>query len=163
MCFFSAIFEWVSSNVSTVATMVSMVAAIAAAIAAGVAAFQLRESRRATQLQVFDATFNKLRELGENYYTKNPAVDSKEEKHWLDGLFNTFEYMSFLANAGFIPRKPFTRFYGDAIIEFYETIFLNKAEDEQRNEPQQFSEFKRLYKRLKRKTGKPIWEKRSFR
>ena len=35
--------------------------------------------------------------------------------------------MSFLANADFIPQKPFTLFYGDAIIEFYETIFLNKA------------------------------------
>ena len=58
MCFFSAIFVWVSSNMSAIATIVAVIVAV---IAAMVAALQLRESRRATQVQVFDATVNKLR------------------------------------------------------------------------------------------------------
>ena len=146
MCFFSAIFGWVSSNVSMVATIAAV---IVAAIAAAVAAFQLRESRRATQLQVFDATFNKLRELEESYRRENPKEGS--ERHWFNGFFNTLEYMSFLVNEKFIPQKLFTRFYRDAFILWFETIFLEKADAEQKSDPQRFFEFKKLYKRLKRK------------
>ena len=152
MCFFSAIFVWVSSNVSTVATIVAV---IVAAIAAAVAAFQLRESRRATQIQVFDATVNKLLKLDDSYYREKPEKGSEAERQWLYGFFNTLEYMSFLVNERFIPQKMFTRFYSDAFILWFETVFLNKADDEQKNDPQRFSEFKKLYKRLKRKTGKP--------
>ena len=153
MCFFYAIIGWLSSNVSMVAT-------IAAAIAAVVAACQLRESRRATQLQVFDSTFNKLREREESFYTKNPKPNSLEKKRWLSGFFNTLEYMSFLVNAGLIPEKPFIRFYRDAIIGWYENIFLREAEDEEKIDQTLYPELKRLYTRLKRKTGKPIWKRR---
>ena len=148
MCFFSAIFGWVSSNVSMVATIAAV---IVAAIAAAVAAFQLRESRRATQVQVFDATFNKLRELDESYHRENPKEGSEADRHWLNGFFNTLEYMSFLVNEKFIPQKLFTRFYSDAFILWFETIFLEKADAEQKSDPQRLSEFKKLYKRLKRK------------
>ena len=160
MCFFSAIFVWVSSNMSAVATISAVIVATSAAM---VAALQLRESRRATQVQVFDATVNKLSELSESFYRENPEEGSEAERHWLNGFFNRLEYMSFLVNERFIPRKLFTRFYSDAFILWFETIFLNKASDEQKNDPQRFSEFKKLYERLKRKTGKPIWEKGPFR
>ena len=34
---------------------------------------------------------------------------SEAERHWLNGFFNRLEYMSFLVNERFIPRKLFTR------------------------------------------------------
>ena len=160
MCFFSAVFGWVSSNVSTLATIAAV---IVAAIAARVATLQLRESSRATQVQVFDSTFNKLREREESYYTEKPKPDSLEKKHWLSGFFNTLEYVSFLINTGLIPEKLFIRFYRDAIIDWYENIFLTEADDEEQTDPKLYPELKQLYEHLKRKPGKPIWKKRPFR
>ena len=153
MCFFSAVFEWVLSNA----------AVIVAAIAATVAALQLRASSRATQAQVFDATFNKLRELEDLYYTKNPKFGSPDETHWLSGFFNTLEYMSFLVNANLIPEKPFMRFYSGTIVGWHENIFLKKATAEEKTDPEQYPELKQLIERLKRKTGKRIWKKMPFR
>ena len=87
---------------------------------------------------MFDATVNKLRALSESYYKENPEPGSEAERHWLDGFFNTLEYMSFLVNERFIPKKLFTRFYSDAFILWFETIFLKKADAEQKSDHSDF-------------------------
>ena len=133
-----------------VAAGAAVVAAIVAVVAAAFAYLQLRESSRATQLQVFDATFTKLRALEDDFYTKNPKSDSAAERQWCSGFFNTLEYMCFLVNEGFIPPKPFISFYRDAIIQWYDNIFIKKADDEQQDDPQRFPELKKLYKQINR-------------
>ena len=136
----------VSAGVGLAVSAVGMLAAAVAAIFAGC---QLRASRRATQVQVFDATFKELRALEDRYSAKNPKSNSADERNWCSGFFNTLEYMSFLVNEGLIPRKPFIHFYRDAIINWYDTIFLNKSTADQKTDPRRFPELKKLYKRLK--------------
>ncbi len=141
-----AIIKWAASNVGVAA---AVVAAFAALITAVTAVWQVRESRRAIQAQVLDASFRQLREHEDRYYEKMPEPGSQEERNWCSGFFNTLEYMSFLVNEGIIPQKRFARFYRSAIINWYDTVFQEKATADQIKNPQRFPELKKLYKRLK--------------
>ncbi len=141
----------VSTIVIRALPYVSVIAASAAAFFAG---WQLKESRKATQFQVFDATFRALHTLEDRYYTETSTGGNDAERHWRSGFFNTLEYMSFLVNEDLVPRKRFTRFYHDAIIDWYENIFIERAYPEQRTDPQRLPELKKLYKQLKQTAGR---------
>ena len=130
------------------AFVMSVIGGIAAAGAAIVAACQLRESKRAVQLQVFESTFKDLRSLEERYYRDVAGKGSEIEKQWCSAFFNTLEYLAFLFNAKLIPAQPILDFYRDALINWYENIFQKKATVDQRTDPARFPELKTLYRRL---------------
>ena len=66
-------------------------------------------------------------------------------------IFNTLEWLSFLVNSRKIKDDEIIGFFKDAIIEWYEKIFLEEyyITKEQVNDSNEYKEFKKLYKRLK--------------
>ena len=144
----SCVLKWISSNASVVAVIVA---------ASGVvfAGLQLRQSRKATQVQVFGEIFNKLGELQNRYNEIDTSSGSADQDRWLSEFFNTLEYMAFLVNEGFVPKKSFMHFYQDAILGGYEEIFQKFATSDQKNNADRYTELKKIYKRLKSTKEKP--------
>jgi hypothetical protein len=130
-----------------------IISGLAAAAGVWFAGWQLRESRKATQLQVFDATFKDVRALEHEYYTSVQGTGEAQEQQWCNRFFNTLEYLAFLINTKLVPDKLILRFYKDALIEWYDEIFLTKATIDQRTNRERFPELKQLRERLKRASG----------
>lgn len=68
---------------------------------------------------------------------------------WDSRLFNTLEWYSFLVNKKKITDKNLKEYFKDVIINHYEEHFLEKASEQEKNDPDQYPEFKTLYKELK--------------
>src|SRR5947207_3501199 len=56
--------------------------------------------------------------------------------------------MACLVNETLVPEEKLLKFYQGAMVHWYETLFLNGADEAQRNDPQRFPELKKLYSRL---------------
>ncbi len=110
---------------------------------------QLRQNHRATQVQVLDSVFQKMNEILDRHHDTKPKIYSNDERRWLNRFFDTMEYMAALVNLKFIHKKTFVRLYGPAILIGYERIFLETATQEEKDDPEQYSELKQLYNRLK--------------
>lgn len=68
---------------------------------------------------------------------------------WDSRLFNTLEWYSFLVNKKKITDKNLKEYFKDVIINHYEEHFLERASEQEKNDPDQYHEFKTLYKELK--------------
>ncbi len=68
---------------------------------------------------------------------------------WDSRLFNTWGWYSFLVNEKRITDKKIKDYFKDAVIHDYEEKFLQYATEEEKNDPEQYPEFKKLYKTLK--------------
>ena len=128
-----------SGVITTILTTIGLVVVI----------IQLRENRRATQVQVIDSVFEKMNEILDRYYDTNPKIESEEGMRWLSRYFNTMEYMAALVNLKLVHKQTFVRLYGEAILIGYERIFLERATQEEKDNPKIYSELKQLYNRLK--------------
>ena len=140
------VIEFLSSHSGVITTILTTIGLVVVII-------QLRENRRATQVQVSDSVFKKMNEILDRYYDTNPKIESKIESEegmrWLSRYFNTMEYMAALVNLKLVHKKTFVRLYGEAILIGYERIFLERATQEEKDDPKIYSELKQLYNRLK--------------
>ena len=84
-----------SGVITTILTTIGLVVVI----------IQLRENRRATQVQVIDSVFEKMNEILDRYYDTNPKIESEEGMRWLSRYFNTMEYMAALVNLKLVHKK----------------------------------------------------------
>ena len=134
--------EFLSSHSGVIPTILTTIGLVVVII-------QLRENRRATQVQVIYSVFEKMNEILDRYYDTNPKIESEEGMRWLSRYFNTMEYMAALVNLKLVHKKTFVRLYGEAILIGYERIFLERATQEEKDDPKIYSELKQLYNRLK--------------
>ena len=101
--------EFLSSHSGVITTILTTIGLVVVII-------QLRENRRATQVQVIDSVFEKMNEILDRYYDTNPKIESEEGMRWLRRYFNTMEYMAALVNLKLVHKKTFVRLYGEAIL-----------------------------------------------
>ena len=128
-------------------------AAIASGVFAGVgliyAAIQIRSDKKIHELTLTESVFTQIQNLSEKldeYQTKN-----EEEKHsWDFRFFNQLEWFSFLINEKKINDEKLIEFFKDAIIDWYDNIFLKHFEQDTINDEKEFPEFKKLYRKFKK-------------
>lgn len=116
------------------------------------------KSRKTNQLRLIEGIFKDIRGLqAELMVIKNqPIIDDQElpgerntrQSDWDSRFFNTLEWYSFLVNENYVKDKKMIGFFDDAIIDWYENIFLKHMKKAIDN-PKQFPEFEKLYQRLK--------------
>ncbi|MDD3421657.1 MAG: hypothetical protein PHS47_05105, partial [Methanocellales archaeon] len=65
----------------------------------------------------------------------------------LYALFNSIEKLAFFINEGFIKNEKIASYFrdADAIVIWYEKLYLEQFSPEEINDPKNFSEFKKLY------------------
>ena len=128
---------------------IDIVAAIAAIIGLFFTGYVFLKNQKTRQLQIAEDIFKNLRELEIQFYEK---YDKNEEnlKQWKYVFFNTLEWFSFLINHNKLEDKEMLMFFKDTFIAYYEHIFIRVFEDKDIKDNKQFSEFKNLYKNLKK-------------
>jgi len=132
--------RWVQivSVFSGIATVTALVYAIKA----------LRESRKATQLQIFESIFKDVRDLEKELYTSYSDADNEKQQQWLSLLFNTLEHVAFLFNSKKLATEEFLGFYKDVLLDSGK-IFSEKMNRPTQADPKAFAEFKKLIAKLK--------------
>ena len=72
----------------------------------------------------------------------------KELKAWDSLFFNTLEYFSFLLNKEYLSDKKILNFFEDAIIAWYEKIFLIHSTPKEQKDNKVYPELKKLYQEI---------------
>jgi hypothetical protein len=126
--------------------LISACSTFAAAVALFLNWKAIRENRKTRELQIFNSIFQELKELEE----KQKEYETEEEKKAWDSLFfNTLEYFSFLLNKEYLSDRKILSFFKDAIIAWYEQIFLEHSTKEEQKDGKIYPELKNLYKEIK--------------
>jgi len=130
-------------------TMVASISAALAGIGLILAWWGLRAETKVRQLQILDNTLNNINQTVQLLYDKYEAESEDKKKQWDSQLFNQIEYFSFLVNNKFLKDKRLIEFFKDAIIMWYEEIFLKHYPKDQIENTRLYPEMKILYKRFK--------------
>jgi len=131
-----------------VTTFSALVSAICAVFSITLTLLVIKENSKTRQLQLFNDVFKSIKETEaalKNYKNSN----EEEKKEWDSLLFNTIEYFSFLINNSIIDDKRMVHFFSDAIIRWYEDIFLKHYSKKEIKNLDVFPEFRKLYSCLK--------------
>ena len=128
---------------------VQVIAGIVAAFGLIIAYFAFKRNRESIETNLAENIFRDLRALEKEKY--GLPEDTEKKMDWASLFFNTLEWFAFLVNEKKIKDGKIRSFFKDAIIEWYEELFLDKdyIEDKQVTNPKEFPEFKKLYKKLK--------------
>jgi hypothetical protein len=115
----------------------------------GIAYFAFKRNRESTETNLAENIFRDLRTLEKEKYELPNDIDKK--KDWASLFFNTLEWFAFLVNEKKIKDEKIKDFFKDAIINWYEKIFLDEdyIEEKQASNDNEYPEFKKLYKKLK--------------
>lgn len=111
----------------------------------------LRENNITRQIQLLNDTFKSIKETEITLYEKYKNSNSKTKKEWDSLLFNSIEQFAFLVNEKFIKNKKISGFFDDAVIMWYEQIFLEHYSKEEISDEKNYPEFKKLYHTIKLK------------
>lgn len=157
---------------------IALFAVLVALLALVIALWQAFLQRRAMRLQIFENIFREIRDqevkFTEHYMLplidlekrlKSPTtnISSPEEsaeifrtlnhvRHLKTfSFFNTVEYLAFLVNKGFVSDTRLESFFGPALVFWYDEL-LRKHDEVGEKDPKKYEEFKKLYRRLKRKS-----------
>lgn len=109
----------------------------------------LRKNTETREIQLLDNSFNRIIEIEKTLYKDYKGKDKETRKEWDSLLFNSIEIFSFYINKNFIKNKHVVEFFDDAIIQWYEEIFLKHYSKEEIGDLAHFPEFKKLYKKIK--------------
>ena len=111
--------------------------------------------RKSRELQIAENRFKELQSLSREYYDKYNDMNEDKKKNWDDLFFNSLEWFAFLINEKRIEKKVIA-FFDDAIISYYEDIFVKVMPQNVIVDENQYEELKKLYKKLKKqKENKP--------
>ena len=137
---------------------VPLIVAIISALFAGVGLIlnwlALRENNQTRQLQLLNDSFKSIKETEITLYKEYKNADQKTKREWDSLLFNSIEQFAFLVNEKFIKNKKMAGFFDDAVVMWYEQIFLKHYSEEEVNNPKNYQEFKKLYHSIKLKQQK---------
>lgn len=112
----------------------------------------IKENNKTRQLQLLTDIFKSIKETEITLYKEYKNSDEKTKQEWDSLLFNTIELFAFLVNERFIKDKKIADFFNDAVVKWYEEIFLEHYEKEEVNNSRIFPEFKELYREITSKT-----------
>jgi len=134
---------------------VSIIIAVISALFAGIGLIlnwlALRENNITRQIQLLNDSFQSIKETEITLYKEYKSANSQTKKEWDSLLFNSIEQFAFLVNEKFIKNKKISGFFDDAVIMWYEQIFLKHYSDDEINNPKNYPEFKKLYHKIKLK------------
>lgn len=137
---------------------VPLIVAIISALFAGIGLIlnwlALRENNQTRQLQLLNDSFKSIKETEITLYKGYKNADIKTKREWDSLLFNSIEQFAFLVNEKFIKNKKIAGFFDDAVVMWYEQIFLKHYSEEEVNNPKNYQEFKKLYHSIKLKQQK---------
>jgi hypothetical protein len=128
------------------AVYISVAAAAISVISIFISAFALGESKKTRDMQHFYNIFKDILALEEK---QKDYIAKREQEVWNSLFFNTLEYFCFLINQKLLPEKPLA-FFQDAIIQWYENIFLRVMPKEKLESPKKYPELKALYRRCQK-------------
>lgn len=112
--------------------------------------FRHEKDKQQTQL-AYDI-FKDIRQLEQEFSKLDKPVNGNFEviDDWYSRYFNTLEWLSFLINEKKITNKETRGFLEPLIKESYEEFYMDSNRLKRSpDEPKEFSEFKRLYQKLK--------------
>lgn len=142
-CFLERLKEW--------SPLIIAIPGVIAAIGLFFNWWAIRESRKTRELQIFYTVFKDIKQLEE----KQPDYQTAEQQQaWNSLFFNTLEFFSFLINQKMVSDKRVAEFFGDSIKAWYEELFLKKLPKEQVDDPDDYTEFKTLYKKSTKRKHK---------
>jgi hypothetical protein len=132
-----------------------LIIALISAIFAGVGLIlnwlALRENNITRQIQLLNDSFKSIKETEVMLYTEYKNSDQKTKREWDSLLFNSIEQFAFLVNEKFIKNSKISGFFDDAVVMWYEQIFIEHYSKEEVNNPKNYPEFKKLYHKIKLK------------
>lgn len=129
----------------SIAHVITVVADICVAIALGLNAWAFYKERRTTQVNIFNDFYKQAVEILDK--KKDYEKDGKVFE-WAITFLNHLEYLSILVNKGCLSFS-FAEIYKPYVVKWYEEVVDRQLEDYLRETPEKFSEFKKLYLRLK--------------
>jgi hypothetical protein len=137
---------------ATLQTITSLAAAFSATVAGLgllVNARATRQARQTRELQLFEHIFSDIRTLDEKLHIAARSGTSREDLvGWRSHFLNTLEYLSFLVNRRYLRDKHLVEFFSEALVRWYQDIFLAQATDEERSDLAIYPEFRFLCRRL---------------
>ncbi len=143
-----------------VVTIIEVVAGSATAAALFFAALTFLRVRKTDQVRLVEGVFKDIRSLESELdnivhlpldeYDPEGSANDKSERlaGWDSRFFNTLEWFSFLVNKGEVRDKNLKVFFKDAVINWYERLFLSHMPTAVNN-PKEYPELKKLYEKMK--------------
>ena len=114
----------------------------------------VQENTKAREIQTLSDSFKGIQEIIKDLYVNYKTKSEAEKKEWDSLLFNSIEYFAFLVNNKFINDRKLTSFFDEAIVMWYEEIFLKRHDKLVVNDRKQYPEFKKLYHIIKLRLAK---------
>src|SRR3989344_5109186 len=87
----------------------------------------IKENNKTRQTQYMSEIFDKIQSHERLLYTDYKNANKKEIEEWDSLFFNSIEYFAFLINENYIKDEKIINFFGDAIINWYENIFVKHS------------------------------------
>ena len=134
--------------------IVAIISALFASIGLILNWLALRENNKTRQIQLLNDVFKSIKETEFTLYKEYKGKDKETMKEWDSLLFNSIEQFAFLVNEKFIKDKKIAGFFDDAVVMWYEQIFLKHYSQEEVNNLKNYQEFKKLYHTIKLKQQK---------
>jgi hypothetical protein len=145
---------WLTNNgliIVAISAAFAGISALAAAIGLVLNFISLRKNTQTREVQLLNDSFNKIIEIEKTLYKDYKGKPKEVQKEWDSLLFNSIELFSFYVNEKFIKNKKVISFFDDAIVKWYEEIFLKHSSKEEIKNKKYYPEFKKLYKNIKSK------------
>lgn len=136
---------------SLIGTIIATISAIIAAIGLWLTKKALEQNTKTRELQLLDSAFKEIKSVEIKLYDNYKNSDEKTKKEWDSLLFNSIEYFSMLVNNKYISDKKMIHFFDEAIVEWYEQIFVKRHTQDEKQDPKVYPEMKMLYHRIKLK------------
>lgn len=129
-----------------IATWIGPIAAAGGLIFTGL---QLRVNNKTNQLEILETVYKDIKDLEQKYYDEYEDKSEKNVKSWDYQFFNQLEWFSFLINEKKLKDKKLINYFKPAIIGWYDNMFIDNFDKTVVDDPKQFEEFKKLYKKFK--------------
>jgi len=109
----------------------------------------IRRNNEARQLEMLRGVFADILDLEKELYNKYASSNEDEKKKWDSLLFNSIEFFAFLVNNRYVSDERMIGFFRDAIVGWYEGIFLSHHSQKDISNENLYPEMRKLYKRMK--------------
>ncbi len=117
-----------------------------------------RHQQKQAQVRMIESVFKDIRDL-EKQLSEIPesTIPDKAHRDWDSRFFNTLEWLAFLINEGQVRHSKLIGFFKDAIIGWYDNVFMKHAFETEKTDPKQYPELKKLHKKLTKKSKFKFW------
>ena len=127
--------------------VIATLSAIFAAVGLILNFWAVRESNKTRQLQLFENTFNRIKDTEKLLYDRYKNSDEDAKKDWDSLFFNELEFFALLVNEKHIDPK-LGKFFDEAIVDWYEGIFVKFHKEDLKNK-RAYPQLKKLYLKIK--------------